>query len=165
MKTTAITLALMLAATSCGIGPNSGDLTTVNTTPAPFNAIHILGACELSFKQADTTSVTIECTDKLLPLVSADVPEGSNTLTIQYTENVSVHKDDIKVTVTSPTLNKLQVDGAAAIEIDDLKTGTFECKINGAAAISIKSICCDSLAATINGAGSIKLSGTNTGHS
>ena len=165
MKTTAITLALTLAASSCGIGVNNGNLTTVNTTPEPFNAIHILGACELSFSQADTSSVTIECTDRLLPLISAEVPDGSSTLTIQYTENVSINKGDVKVTVTSPTLNKVKVDGAAAIELGDLKTSTFECEINGAAAVDIKSIDCESLAAIINGAGSIKLAGNNTGHS
>ena len=143
----------------------------------PFKSLEINGACELSFAQADTPSLTVEIGDNLLEHIT--VQQDGDRLVIGMDRHFKYNNATMEITLASPTLEAVEFNGAAEVKFEEFKTpalsieangasemefyalqgGKVSLELNGASEIDLRALDCKSLRIQANGASEVTASG------
>jgi len=118
-----------------------------------FDKIRDDGAANLKILVGLPTGVKVEGDDNIVPFVKTSVENGE--LIIKTKKNFR-SKVKLLVTITTPTLNTLQLDGAGNISVNNAKADNFTIGLDGAGNVTADGTV-NSLTATIDGAGNLKL--------
>ncbi len=118
-----------------------------------FNAIDCAGNTYITYKQADTYSVTARCTEKILD--DTDIEVRGNKLVISPRKSIK-NMPRMLVEVSSPELNDIDISGvsgfkASRIVIQD----RFSLEISGVGHVEFDSIYCSSSNIEVSGASNI----------
>lgn len=148
---------------------------TINTDI--FERIHTQGAFDIEYTQGEQ-NVRIYAPDNVIPHIIAEVSDGTLKLSTARTRIRKLGK--VKIYVSSPKLNGVQISGSGDFEaengmvadnldirvsgsgdinIEGLTAGDIEIHVSGAGDIDIDRLDCNSINAKISGAGDVELSG------
>jgi len=138
LATTALLIALLALTTAVSVqaGWNndngikgSGDPETRTLELKDFEAIDVGGAFEIKITRGDELMVTVTIDDNLWDVFEADV--SGKELTLGWKKNVNPEVDAV-VEIVMPTLRKIDIHGAADVEINDYKGDKFTFEVSGA---------------------------------
>jgi len=137
-----------------GIGNQVQDTRTVGT----FNGVVADGAFDLTISELDTTGVDLFGDSNVLPIITTTVSNEVLNISVQdgqcYTS-----QDNIEVTITSPQINSVALNGAGNITAYNITNVQLMFETNGSATIN-SSFEVDKHQTIINGTGNASLSGT-----
>ncbi|MFC4346279.1 head GIN domain-containing protein [Kordiimonas lipolytica] len=123
-----------------------------------FTKIRIKGAMELKLEAGESFSLKVEGDDDDVARLESYVRNGTLTLDNANDDdddgNIHFNSDDIKVTITMPTLEEFEVMGAVDAEIKGLKSENLLIDLKGAGAIELEGTC-GSLDLELKGAGEV----------
>ena len=142
----------------CGCKPSSesrvvgsGTLTTATPAVEAFDEVRFVGAFRVQVTVGGAPSVSITTDDNIMPFVVTNVENGA--LTVRLTEKVKPSDANI-VKITTGSLSRLSVVGAASARINDVAGPSFTLTVEGAGSVTITGIV-DALTLEVDGAGSI----------
>lgn len=158
---TLLASAFILSACGIFVTRGSGLMETESRNVSDFDAIDIEGFGNLIITQGENESLTIEAEDNILPHITTTVQNG--TLRISYDENrwrnSILPTRSVTFTIEVKDLNRIDLSGAADIEIDSLETTQLRLDVSGAGNIEIDNLQAKDLDITYSGAGQCKLIG------
>ena len=156
----------------------SDTMATKDTTVGEFNSIGSYIACNVVYTTGES-SVSLSGPDNVLKYIVIENKDGK--LSVSKDSKISFNKlQKVTLKVSCPELKevnfngavefsaptgisapdfKVEVNGAADIDIDGLKTGSATIYTNGSADIDIDGLDCSELSMEVNGAGDIVITG------
>lgn len=136
----------------------NGNIRTEKRNTGNFSSVLASGSIDVEIKSGQTYSVSVEDDDNVLPYIVTEV--DGEKLNIHYKEGTSIQNDHVKVYVTAPSIDKLDISGSGNITSMDTIKNQQEIKLNVSGSGDIKAIVdAPSVRASINGSGNISLSG------
>lgn len=112
----------------------SGVLKNETRAVSGFSKVEAGGAIRLEITAQKDFSVSVEADDNLLPLIKTEV--RGDTLKI-YREKGSSSKIGIKVTISMPDVNGIDISGASTAVVSGAKSESLELEASGASKIKI----------------------------
>ncbi len=144
-----------------GAVAGSGVVKTETRESAEFQSISIDYPADITIRQGDSESVTIEAEDNLLPQLAANVRNGT-----LYFENTERNWQDrvnpaktVLVTITVVELNKVQFPTAGKMLIEGLQTDSLTISVSGAGDVTLTELEAGELEFNLSGAGNINADG------
>lgn len=135
----------------------SGILKAETREVSDFNAISIGYPADVTIKQGDKVSVSIEAENNLLPQLTTEV--RGDTLHLENNErnwNQRVNPTQpVKLTITVIGLKEVSFPTAGKISIDGLEANSLRVSVSGAGDISLNDVKLGTLELVISGAGNI----------
>jgi len=189
MKAIALVLIGIVASSGCkmvfghhvqGSGKAGTRTVTVGSgkTIGNFKRIHANGAFDVEVKQGPQSDIVITGDDNIISLVKLTL-EG-DTLVVDTKENYST-ENKLKLSVTMPAIEGLEVNGSGDAIISGLSGGNtnlqingsgdikasgsatkIEAEINGSGDIDATEVTVEAAEASISGSGTIKINATKT---
>ena len=124
----ALAAALSLAATA-----HADD--QVRSTPA-FTAISVQGPISVTVDAGKTQSLTLRGDARFLRDVTSEVVNGELRLSVREKKNISWHGDP-RVIITMPALRAVEVEGAGAIRLNQIRGERLDVNYRGAGSMNI----------------------------
>ncbi|MFZ5948028.1 MAG: head GIN domain-containing protein [Stygiobacter sp.] len=152
-KTLFIILTLLLSFNACtfwGVRGN-GKLKTQTRNIENFDRLEVGGVFSVKVEIGKEASLKIQAEENLLPLIKTNVVDG--TLIIETKKGLNPRRE-IKILITTPDLNYVEVSGANSLQIFNIDEDVFEVNLSGAGSIYLKGKV-EKLYADLSGAGSI----------
>jgi len=140
----------------------SGNVITESRQVGDINSVEINFPVDLTVKQGDTPSLTIQAEDNLMPQLETRV--SGKTLSIDdsersFSKRVSPTKP-VRIDLTVKNLNRVDLPSAGMLRVTGLKTEDLRISISGAGSVNLTSLTAASLEVDLSGAGSITADGT-----
>ena len=166
MKKAVIILCTLALACSCTFSFNNnskrvvcmGDVVEKTLDLADFNAINVKGSSDMVITQSDVYSVKVTANEQVFEHLDYEVNDG--WLEIKTIDNVQIVAKTYKIYVSVPSLENLQVNGAADAEINNFSSDKdLNVMVNGAGDFELSGIQVPSLSFVVNGAGDIEAAG------
>jgi len=116
----------------------NGNVQTQNRELGSFSGIDVDNALSVTLKQDATQSVRIEADENLQKYIHVEVKDGILHVWQENNTSISPSKK-IKVFVSAPTINKLDVSGASELLTDGRLTATspLEIDLSGASSMNL----------------------------
>ncbi len=134
---------------------NAGVETTEVRTVTDFKSIEVNGSTDVNVRVGEATTVAVNGDANLVKQLETEVVGDRLMIGLKPGKYRSVK--NLKVTVTTPALAGVAVNGSADVQISGLTGGPFETRIAGSGDISARGEI-DALTASIAGSGDLKLS-------
>ena len=121
---------------SVGFGSvqGSGNIQTEKRNLADFNAIEVGGAVEVEVVAQKDFSVEVEADDNLLQFIKTEV--SGDTLKISTEKHFST-RNPIRVRISAPDIENLEVSGASKLALLNLKNDSLRVDASGASKIKV----------------------------
>ena len=154
--------ALMTSSCRYGFGKRvsgNGTIHTEEHTVTDFKNVHVSGGMDVFLVQGDVKPVKIETDDNLLQYI--EVIQQGNDLVIRQKKGYNLDPSDkIKIYVSSPVYNHIQLSGAGNIVSESKITNPEDMEIDISGAGDVKmDLKAPAVKANMSGAGSISLKG------
>lgn len=142
------------------IGGTRGNGTVENESRSvsQFTEIRLQTVGEVQLSQAETTTLTIEAEENLLPLIETVVDGDSLIIRTQRGRNITP-TEPIIIRLSTPTLNKITISGSGTVNANDIGTEVLDIAVSGSGDVRIDALEGDRVKSTISGSGDISLSG------
>jgi hypothetical protein len=138
MKTKIFLAVIMLTLVGCrdwsGIR-GSGDVEEETRDIEKFEVLEVSGAFDVKVTLGEEPSLKLSGDDNLLKYVK--IKNRGNRLEISTRKNINP-REDMRILITNPSLNKLDVSRANTIKIRDIDAEEFEVNISGACSVALK---------------------------
>jgi hypothetical protein len=139
----------------------SGNVISESRQVQDFSAVEINYPVELTVKQGQTPSLTIEGEDNLLPQLDTRV--SGSTLIIENSErNFSKRVNStkpVRINLTVKDLRRVDFPSAGSLSADGLKTEDLRISISGAGTVTLTNLTAVTLDVNLSGAGNIRADG------
>lgn len=146
---------------SDGIVPGSGTIKKETREVKNFDALSIRFPAEVTIRQGEAETLTVEADDNLLPQLSTEVRAG--TLVIESAEKSRSKRvrptETVKITITVKKLTGIDFSSAGILTVNGLKTDQLTLSVSGANETSMPGLDTRSLSVALSGAGSIHADG------
>jgi Putative auto-transporter adhesin, head GIN domain len=137
----------------------NGNVKTQEHSVGSFKNVEVSGAIDLYVAQGDTKPVKIETDENLLQYI--EVVQEGDRIVIKSKDGVNLRPSNkIKVYVTSPVYNDIDVSGASNItgQTKIVNTENMKMEVSGAGDINMD-VDAPAISAEVSGAGSVNLKG------
>ncbi len=112
----------------------SGHVASENRDLSGFKSVDVGGVYQVEITAQKEFSVEVLADDNLLPLIKTEV-DGS-TLRINTTSRISP-TNPVRIRISAPDIETLQVSGVANVTVNDLKNTSFAIDSSGASKIAV----------------------------
>ncbi|MGI8882745.1 MAG: head GIN domain-containing protein [Pyrinomonadaceae bacterium] len=112
----------------------SGNVTTEKRDVTDFQEIEVGGVFEVEVVTQKDFSVEIEADDNLLPLIKTEVSGG--VLRLETEKGIST-KNPIRVRISAPNIENLDISGASKVSLANLKNENLQIDSSGASKIIV----------------------------
>ncbi|MDX9864207.1 MAG: head GIN domain-containing protein [Anaerolineaceae bacterium] len=158
---TLIASVFILSACGMPVTRGSGIMATETRQVSGYDAIEVEGFGKLIITQGDNESLEIEAEDNILPHITTKVRSG--TLRIGYDEkgwrSTILPTSPVTFYIEVKDLNRIDLSGAADIQMDELQTTRLDLDVSGAGNVEIDNLQAQHLNVIYSGAGECKLGG------
>ena len=133
-------LAVVVAASGCyyramtNAIEGSGTIADKEYEVEPFEILHAGTILRLKIHAGEKPSVVVHADDNLIDHIQ--VTREGKRLTVALEKDLRVRRATITVDVTTPTLKELIVEGAAQVELEELRVKSLAIRLGGAAKMS-----------------------------
>lgn len=154
-------LIIMVLFSSCvkEIVRGNGDTETETRNVSNFSSVSLEGSGNVTITQGASFAVTVTDDENLLPYVETNVSD--NELLIRYKRNTWVKHGNLKVNITMPELNGIELSGSGSYDINGhfVNNGTFSSRVSGSGDIRISDFDTKNADFDVNGSGKISAAG------
>ena len=112
----------------------SGNLISEKRDLRDFDGIDVGGVFQVEITAQKDFSVEIEADDNLLPLIKTEVRDG--ILNLETERKIST-QNTIKVRVSAPNIERMEVSGASKVSLANAKTENSQIDSGGASQVSV----------------------------
>ncbi len=112
----------------------SGNVASDKRDATGFSSVEVGGVFEVEITAQKDYSVVVEADDNLLPLIKTEVSGG--VLEISSEKKLST-KNPIRVRISAPDVENLEISGASKVSLSDLKNAALAVNSSGASKISL----------------------------
>lgn len=154
----ALTILLVAALGSLGCGVRgSGVEKTEKREVGAFRVVDMSGLARVVVTVGEPASCTITGDDNIVPLLHTEVADGVLDLdsTRPYRPNVP-----LVVRLTTPALERIELSGAGALEVNGAKGDRLAVSVSGAGDARLQDIAVKTLTIKLSGAGDVTAKGT-----
>ena len=142
-----------------------GKVVTKPIDLPPFSHIYLLGNVDIKFTQGDVLSVEAYGNEKAIEANEINV--NGDVLTVSRKEGIKGNVPNIKLIITAPSIESVDVAGAGDIDFkgDTELKGNLDLHVSGAGDVGIDKLKCNNLNINISGAGDVtarKITSENT---
>ena len=139
----------------------SGVVVSQTRQVAEFNSVEINFPVELTVKQGNLPSLTVEAEDNLMPQLATRV--SGNTLYIEnsqpdWSRRVNPTRT-VKISMTVKDLQRVDFPSAGSLLVEQFNASNLEISISGAGSVNLIDLTARSLTINLSGAGNITASG------
>ena len=113
----------------------SGDVENEKRDIEQFEVLEVSGAFNVRVTLGEEPSLELSGDDNLLKYVKTS--NKGNRLVISTRKNINP-REEMRITITNPSLRKLDVSGANKIRIREIEADEFEVDISGACSIALR---------------------------
>ena len=158
---TCLLAGLLSACAPLGLGSinGSGNVITESRKVDDFDEIDFGFVGTVLISQGDETSLTIEGDDNIVELIKTSV--RGNTLIIDTQRNSRIGNinptKELKYTITTPNLEKIDLSGAGEIYSDPFVTNQLTIDVSGAGTVEFAQVTAGDVRIDVSGAGSAEL--------
>jgi hypothetical protein len=145
---------------SCGPDCEDGNGAFVKQTRtvSNFTSVESNGDFEVIIYPGEESGVKVEADENLLDLIITRVSGGE--LIIEPRRGFCIRSsENIRVTITVPDLNEIDLNGSGTVWCDSLSTSTFKAELDGSGSIRCISLMVPTLDIEINGSGTLEAEG------
>jgi hypothetical protein len=136
----------------------SGKVIQENRDVHGFSEVNFAGSGELSLRQGNEESLSIEADDNILPYIKTDVEGGK--LVIGFQRGVSVlPSSPIRYTIMVKNLDALDLSGSGKTRTGPLHSKDFSVRLSGSGEIQMDALDAVTLTADISGSGNMEIPG------
>jgi hypothetical protein len=115
----------------------NGNIKNEVRNTGQFNSVDVSGSFKVEAKAGEKQKVEIIADENIIPYIETKVE--SNKLIIDFKDNTAINsKNDIKVQITNPALNALDISGSVDARVSNLKNDTFSVAVSGAGNVTLK---------------------------
>ena len=140
----------------------SGVIVTETRQVADFDSVEIDFPVELTIQQGNSTALTIEAEDNILPQVATRVSGG--TLYIESSQSDWTRRvystRAVRIQLTVQDLRRVEFPSAGMLRVESLETDRLEISISGAGTVNLSDLRAQDLTVQLSGAGNITASGS-----
>ena len=129
----------------------NGDVRTETRDIKGFKGVDVSGVFEVEIVAQKEFSVQLEADENLLPLIKTEVDGG--ILEISTTKRIK-SSSGLKVRISAPDIEKLEISGVAKVSLANLKNAGLELETSGASKVNLAGET-DKLVVEVSGASSI----------
>jgi hypothetical protein len=140
----------------------SGVMVTETRTLDEFTGLSLNYPVEITIRQGEPQSVSIEAEDNLLPQLVTRVSGGTlhiESQNLAYSQRV-YPTQPVRIEITVKDLVKLDCSTAAAVTVVNLKTQNLRASISGAGHLALNELSLGSLNMDLSGAMNVEANGT-----
>lgn len=112
----------------------SGQMASDLRSTGAFHAVDVGGVFQVEITAQKDFSVEVEADDNLLQFIKTEVHRG--TLKIETSRRLK-SDNPIRIRVSAPDIDELEVSGVANVTLNDLKNGGLEIDASGASKIKV----------------------------
>lgn len=112
----------------------SGNMASEKRNLTDFNAIEVGGVVQVEASAGKDFSVEVEADDNLLPLVKTEVSGG--VLHLRTEKGIST-KNPIRIRITAPDIENLEVSGASKVSLDNVSNENLQIDASGASKVTV----------------------------
>ena len=153
-----LTVLILVLFTSCHIVQGSGNIITEKRSTGDFKGISTSSAIQVAWKNGPVTEVTVETDDNVMSYIETQVSGDVLKIGLKHMYNLS--NAHLKVYITSPQINSVNVSSAASFTARDLLKNDGQVKFNASSAGTIHTeVDAPSVHCNASSAASIELSG------
>lgn len=139
----------------------NGVVITQNRDISSFTGIESNGDFEVNIYPGEASGVQVEASENLMNLIITRV--SGNELIIETRRGNCIRSSEhIRVTVTVPDLNHIDLNGSGTLWCDTLSTQNLEVDLDGSGTIRCVSLVVPTLDIDLSGSGKIETDGTFT---
>lgn len=135
----------------------AGNMATADQTLSPtvgaFHIVHANGPMNVNIRTGTTASLTFHARADVLPLLTSEVKDGVLTIGINDTGKDDI--GDITVTVITPNIDGVTLNGSGNVDVQGVKSADFSGLINGSGNLTANGSA-DAAAFTVEGSGNIE---------
>ena len=136
----------------------SGAVIQEERSVGEFTGVVLSGIGNLYIEQGDTTAITIEAEDNIVPKISTTLRGDKLVISVERGMNI-IPTQAVNYYVTMPEVNNVQVLGAGNVEANEITTDSMSIDLTGLGTVKMKDLDTDLLDITISGAGDINIAG------
>lgn len=132
-----------------------GKVVTKTIEVQPFSEIILSGNVDIRFTQGDTLKVEAYGNEKAIE--SKNITSNNNILIVSKKEDAPNNAPTIKLLITAPSLERVNVTGAGDIDFkgEIVLEGNLDLNVSGAGNVNINKLVCNDLDIKITGAGDV----------
>ncbi len=123
-----------MAAAGCSVEINPGDIEVVPVGVEPFHELVVAGGFDVEIRISDNTAVTVEVPDQIRDELRVD--QSGDQLTIGFEDGLTDISPRPTATITTPSLERLEIGDASAVEIDGLSEDQLQLKVSEASTLT-----------------------------
>lgn len=138
----------------------SGKVVSQTRDVSQFNGINAGGVFLINVKAGQDFKVSVSADDNLLPYISTRVENG--ILRIETEKRFSTH-NRIKVDISAPKINKIDLSGASKLTLDGVSNDSLAVKASGACKATISGTTGE-LSIEMSGASNLDAGGLESGN-
>jgi hypothetical protein len=136
----------------------SGVVVTRDYDIDDFDRIRVGRALEVSIQPGDGHRIELTADDNIVSYITVD--RRGDTLVLDVDDDVSLRRATHRFEITMPTLERLELHGAATAQISDFAFGdAVELDLSGASELDGEGLQADALELGLSGASEIRLAG------
>lgn len=141
--------------------PGSGEVITQNREVADFTAIEVDYPAQITVRQGDSVSVTIEAEDNLLSGLQTRVRDNTLRVFYKVEDGRRVYPTRaVKLTIVVKDLSEVHFESAGELTIEGVVTEKLSISLSGAGDLHLNDVTAKEIIVHLSGAGSMTASGT-----
>ena len=134
----------------------SGEIVSEAREVGSFEAVELASVGELRITQGESTALTVEADDNILPLIRTEVRGG--TLVIDTVPNRSINPSQTpRYLLTVATLEGIGVSGSGNVRAEPLNSNALTINVSGSGEVRLAALTAESLNVEISGSGSLTI--------
>lgn len=153
--------AILLSSCEPNCADGNGVIITQTRDVSAFTGVESNGDFEVNIYPGEESGVQVEAAENLMNLIITRVSDGELIIETRR-GNCIRSSENIRVTVTVPDLNHVDLNGSGTVWCDTLSTQNLEVDLDGSGTIRCISLLVPTLNMDLTGSGKIETDGTFT---
>ena len=157
MKNLLIGIAVLCFFSACSYRTGSGNIVTEKRNTGAFTGVNAAGGFNIEIKNGPAVEVTVEADDNIIKDIETEVSGGQLRIRVKANNLSDAH---LKVFITAPEINKINVSAGADIIVKDGLKSAEEISLNASSGSKITTaVDAPGISADASSAGDILVSG------
>ena len=166
IRTTLILLtaaAVALVATGCGVRFSDGPHTVQTRSVGSFDRVEVRGSANVVIHNGNGRTLTVDGGKTRVDRVVTRVQSGTLIVSERDSSNtLDVSGDNLTVTVATPRLTAVKIDGSGDVSLPELRGGPLQLRVDGSGDVNGHGRL-DALDAAVDGSGDIDMGHVSIG--
>ncbi len=139
----------------------SGEVVSEAREVGDFDAVQLASTGELRITQGESTALTVEADDNILPLIVTEVRGGTLVIDTKSNRIINTSREPI-YTLTVTTLEGIGVSGSGAVVAGPLDSETLILDVSGSGSVQLERVATNEMNMQVSGSGNVNVDALTT---